>query len=84
MGQLLVTILLTLLFFALFFGAIGLGIFCGRVRKRRCACAAAREVMRLCADRQKAARQAQMYHPKTVDARQLPILPESLVREERR
>lgn len=80
MYRFVLTILFTILGFALFFGAIGLGVFLGRVRKRRCACSAAREVMRLCADREKAAREAQRYRPETINTRQLPILPESLIR----
>ncbi len=78
MSQILLTLLFALAAFALFFGAIGLGIFLGRVKKRRCACAAAKAVMKQVEDRQKAARDALRYRPETVDPSALPILPESL------
>lgn len=70
--------------FGLFFIAMSLGRFFGRVRKRRCSCAEARAVMQTVADREKAARQAKNYRPESVKADDLPILPTSLLDETRR
>ncbi len=58
--------------FAGLFLALALPKFFGRKTKRRCACAASREVMRLVAEREKAALDAKRYRPETVDLRDLP------------
>lgn len=70
--------------FGLFFAAMSLGRFFGRVRKRRCSCAEARSVMKTVADREKAARAAARYRPESVKTDDLPILPASLLDETRR
>ncbi|MCF0234254.1 MAG: hypothetical protein HUK22_04665 [Thermoguttaceae bacterium] len=61
-----------------FFGlALGLPALLGKKIKRRCACGASREVMRLVAEREKAKLDAKRYRPETVNLADLPqISPE--------
>ena len=75
--QIIVTVLAALAVFGFFIGALLLGRLFGRVRKRRCACAEAQNVMKQVADRKTAARKASRYRPETVNPVELPILPES-------
>lgn len=58
--------------FAGLFLALALPIFFGRKLKRRCACAASRETMRLVEERERAALDAKRYRPEKVDLRDLP------------
>lgn len=76
--QTIITVLAALAIFGFFIGALLLGRLFGRVRKRRCACAEAQNVMKQVADRKAAARSAARYRPESVNPSELPILPESL------
>lgn len=83
MGATATTFLATLAFACVAFAAACLALifpkFFGRKTKRRCACAASREVMRLYGERERAALDAKRYRPETVDARDLPQVSSELV-----
>ncbi len=54
--------------------AIMLGVFFGRRRHDRCACAAAKRVARLIEQRNRQERAARNYSPQTVDPNHLPVI----------
>lgn len=58
--------------FLLFGAVLAFPLLRGRKVKRRCACSASREVMRILEERERAARDAALYDPKTVDVADLP------------
>lgn len=76
MGELATVFLATLAFACVAFAATCLALifpkFFGRKTKRRCACAASREAMRIYNERERAALDAKRYRPETVDLRDLP------------
>ena len=76
MGETATVFLATLAFACVAFAATCLALifpkFFGRKTKRRCACAASREAMRIYNERERAALDAKRYRPETVDLRDLP------------
>lgn len=78
MTNFIVTVVLAFGVFALSAAALSLGRFFGRRRKRRCACAESKAVMKTFFDREKAARQAALYRPDQVNPKELPILSPNL------
>ncbi len=76
MGEMATVFLATLAFACVAFAATCLALifpkFFGRKTKRRCACAASREAMRIYNERERAALDAKRYRPETVDLRDLP------------
>ncbi|MGI5832083.1 MAG: hypothetical protein ACOX6D_06070 [Thermoguttaceae bacterium] len=74
MQNLLATTIISCVVFALFALALSLAALFGRRRKRRCACAESRIVMKTILDREKAKRAALLYRRDTVDPKSLPIL----------
>ncbi len=74
MGNLLATILVSCAVFGLFALALSLAALMGRARKRRCACAESKAVMKTVMERDRAKRRALSYRPESVNAKSLPIL----------
>ena len=76
MGEMATVFLITLAFACVAFVAMCLALifpkFFGRKTKRRCACAASKEAMRIYNERERAALDAKRYRPETVDLRDLP------------
>ncbi|MBQ1277999.1 MAG: hypothetical protein IIY07_05085 [Thermoguttaceae bacterium] len=76
MGEMATVFLITLAFACVAFVAMCLALifpkFFGRKTKRRCACAASKEAMRIYKERERAALDAKRYRPETVDLRDLP------------
>ena len=76
MGEMATIFLVTLAFACVAFAGMCLALifpkFFGRKTKRRCACAASREAMRIYNERERAALDAKRYRPETVDLRDLP------------
>lgn len=76
MSEIATTFLAALAFACVAFAATCLALifpkFFGRKTKRRCACAASREAMRIYNERERAALNAKRYRPETVDLRDLP------------
>ena len=76
MGEMATAFIATLAFACVAFAGMGLALifpkFFGRKTKRRCACAASREAMRVYNERERAALDAKRYRPETVDLRDLP------------
>lgn len=76
MGETATIFLATLAFACVAFAATCLALifpkFFGRKTKRRCACAASKEAMRIYNERERAALDAKRYRPETVDLRDLP------------
>ncbi len=72
------TFLLTIVGVFLALGGMGLGVMlgalCGKRRRRLCACAEAKRVASLLAERKKQERAAQFYAPATVNLNQLPVI----------
>lgn len=57
----------------LIFGAIlAIPLFRGRKINRKCACAASKEALRVLEERERAAKEARLYSPSTVDVKNLP------------
>ena len=81
------TAALSLVAFALFALALAFPAFRGRELKRKCACGASREALRILAERERAKRDAMLYSAETVDVNNLPIASAELAdyaRRERR
>ena len=74
MGKLLATILVSCAVFGLFALALSLAALTGRARKRRCACAESKAVMKTVLDREKARRDALLYRRDSVNPKKLPVL----------
>ena len=74
MGKLLATILVSCAVFGLFALALSLAALMGRARKRRCACAESKAVMKTVLDREKARRDALLYRRDSVNPKKLPVL----------
>lgn len=74
MENLLATILVSCAVFGLFALALSLAALTGRARKRRCACAESKAVMKTVMERDRAKRRAQSYRPESVNPKSLPIL----------
>lgn len=55
-----------------------LGFWSPKRPKRRCECAAAKEILQQFVAKEQAAKQAALYAPKTVDPNHLPLIDESL------
>ncbi len=76
MGEMATAFLAALAFACVAFAGTCLALifpkFFGRKTKRRCACAASREAMRIYNERERAALDAKRYRPETVDLRDLP------------
>ena len=76
MGEMATAFLATLAFACVAFAVMCLALifpkFFGRKTKRRCACAASKEAMRIYKERERAALDAKRYRPETVDLRDLP------------
>jgi hypothetical protein len=76
MGKMATAFIATVVFACVAFAGMGLALifpkFFGRKTKRRCACAASREAMRIYNERERAALDAKRYRPETVDLRDLP------------
>ncbi len=70
----LLTALASVFMFCLFGVGIMVGVWFGRRRQRRCACAAAKEVLRTYEARERAAKSAARYDRQTVDPSNLPIV----------
>ncbi|MBR4834296.1 MAG: hypothetical protein IKU86_08215 [Thermoguttaceae bacterium] len=83
MGETATIFIATLAFACVAFAGMCLALifpkFFGRKTKRRCACAASREAMRLYGERERAALDAKRYRPETVDVRDLPQVSSDLV-----
>ena len=74
MTTLLLTIVFAVAAFGLMFVALLLGRFFGRDRKRRCACAEARAIMKRFETRDAEARHAAKYRAESVNVQSLPIV----------
>lgn len=74
MQQLLITIFGVFLLLGGMGLAIMLGVFFGRTRQRRCACAEAKRVARIIEDRKRQEREARKYSPEKVNPNSLPIV----------
>ena len=74
MGNLLATILISCVVYGLLALALSLAALMGRARKRRCACAESKAVMKTVLDREKAKRRALLYSRESVNPKSLPIL----------
>lgn len=72
--QILATVLFSIAVFAFFGLALSLAALMGRRRKRRCACAESKAVMKTFLERDKAKRNARLYRRDTVDLQNLPVL----------
>ncbi len=71
-GQLCATIAVSCVAFIIVAAIFALPLLRGRKLKRKCACAASKEVVKLYEEREKAAFRAKLYDPKTVDTSNLP------------
>lgn len=76
-----VTVVLAFCVFALTAVAISLGRLFGRSRKRRCACAESKAVMKTFFEREREAKRAARYRPDQVNPKELPILPSDWTEE---
>lgn len=78
MTLLITTIIITFMVFLMFCVGLTIGAAFGIYRKRRCACAASREVMKKFEAREKAKKEAFHYSPQSVNPSNLPIIPDEL------
>lgn len=81
MGNLIATVLAACVVFAFLILALSLSALMGRARKRRCACAESKAVMKTVMDREKAKRAARLYRADGVDPRRLPVLSPELAED---
>lgn len=78
-SSILATCAFALVAFLAFAAILGAPLFFGKKLKRRCACAASKEVVRVVEERERAKWDAATYSPETVDAKRLPTLSQELV-----
>ena len=67
-----VTLVVAFIAFAIFALILAVPLFRKRKIKRRCACAASKEVLRVLEERERAAKLAREYRPENVDVNDLP------------
>ena len=81
------TAIFAIVAFALFMLTLAIPAFRGRAIKRKCACAASRDALRILEERERAKRDAMLYSAETVDVERLPMASSELAdyaRRERR
>ncbi|MGL6194276.1 MAG: hypothetical protein ACRC2T_05585 [Thermoguttaceae bacterium] len=74
MPELVITIIVAFAAFVLFGIGISLSILLGKRKTRRCACSAAKEVMRQYEEMQVAKKNAENYKPENVNPHNLPLV----------
>lgn len=79
LGGLLASVGFTCAAFLIFAAILAFPLFLGKKLKRKCACAASKEAVRLVEEREKAAYRAKLYNPKTVNTVDLPQADPTLV-----
>lgn len=73
-GQLVITIVLSLVVFLFFWAALSVKRLMGYAVTRRCACKEAKRIMKIFEERRQSERTAAKYHPETVDPGNLPLV----------
>ncbi len=83
-GNVIATVLFACGAFAVFMLVLAIPALRGRAIKRKCACAASRDALRILEERERAKRNAMIYSVETVDAQRLPTVSPQLAEFARR